>query len=368
MKLLRSLSLATAIVIAELLLASAALSQTSKTSGADLTATSWLVTVDGETRTRTFTVTTGNLMPDGSTGLRATYGWTGGNMNPVQAQINQAASPRQLILITPADTKIVASERSDGSFQGTFSLKNGTVKSVIVTKIAGDIQVAAKKAADEQPMLPGVSHWASRPQLFVGDTWQFEFANKRYAKPGCQYRLSVERITGSSVYARATFPEGCEVSITTAYPIGQGTLQRFDLGLNHYHYSADPYPAFDFPLYVGKTWTRKWQFRLNGWSYNDTVAASVEAFEKVTTPAGTFDAYRVRLVRSYHGEKTGSLTQSGTLEDTFWYSPQVKYFVRRTFVDGGWAHITRELVSYSVNDGAQVLGSQSKANALRQIQ
>lgn len=340
----------------------------SQTQANSLAATSWLATVDGEAKTRTIVIATASPKNDGLLELQATYGFTGGNMYPVQAQISQSASPRQLTLITPADTKVVATERPDGSFQGTFTLKDGRVKGIVIARFADDLRVATRSPNIEQPVPTGVSRWASRPQIFVGDTWQFEFANKRFAKPGCQYRLSVERVTGSSAYARATFPDGCEVSITTAYPIGQGTLQKFDLGLNHYHHSTDPYLTFDFPLYVGKTWSQKWQWKLNGWAYNNAVTASVEAFEKVTTPAGTFDTYRVRLVHSYTGVKTGRWTQAGTLEDTFWYSPQVKYFVKRTYVDPGWSHITRELVSYSVNDGAQLLGSRSSTAAVRSIE
>lgn len=187
-----------------------------------------------------------------------------------------------------------------------------------------------------------------QPVFAVGDKWQYEFANKRYAKPGCRYVIAVERVTDANVYARVQFPDGCDVSITTSYPVASNSVQKFDLSLNHFHHSNSPYRAFDFPLYVGKTWTQKWEWRLNGWTYDDEVAGSVETFEKVVTPAGMFDTYKIRLVRTYRGSKTGYQTQSGVLEDTWWYSPQVKNFVKRTYVDGGWANITRELVSFEV--------------------
>jgi hypothetical protein len=187
-----------------------------------------------------------------------------------------------------------------------------------------------------------------RPAFAPGDTWQYDFANKRYAKPGCHYTLTVERIVSNAVFARVMYPDGCDVSITTAYPVSPNSLQRFDLNFNHYHFSKETYPAFEFPLYVGKKWSRPWEWKLNGWLYSDQVSAEVEAIEKVNTPAGTFDAYRIRLVREYRGTRVGYQTQSGSLEDTFWYAPEVKNFVRRTYLDGGWANITRELVSFKV--------------------
>jgi len=189
---------------------------------------------------------------------------------------------------------------------------------------------------------------AERPTFRVGDTWRYEFGNSRYAKPGCIYAVSVERVTKSNVYARVEFPDGCEVSMTTSYPIASGSVQKFDLSLNHFHFSNTPYRAVDFPLYVGKAWTQKWKWKLNGWTYDDEVAGSVESFEKLTTSAGVFDTYKIRLVRTYRGSKTGDHTQSGKLEDTFWYAPQVKNFVKRSYVDGKWANITRELVSFEV--------------------
>lgn len=189
---------------------------------------------------------------------------------------------------------------------------------------------------------------AERPIYVPGDTWQYAFANNRYAKPGCLYSLKVERVTKSNVFSRVSFPNGCEVSITTAYPVASESLQRFDLSFNHFHYSADPYRAFDFPLHVGKKWNQKWEWKLNGWTYNDDVSAVVEGFEKVTTRAGSFDAFRIRLVRDYRGTRIGYVTQVGALEDTFWYAPAVKNFVKRRYLDRGWADITRELTSYEV--------------------
>lgn len=144
MKTLRSFSLAVIVAMTGLLLPGVALSQSqpSSTDTANLAPTSWLVTVEGEAKTRTLMIAAANPKADGSTELVATYGWTGGNMHPIRAQMVQSGEQRQLVLITPADTKIVATERPDGTFQGTFALKDGKVKGVIIAKSSGDLQVA----------------------------------------------------------------------------------------------------------------------------------------------------------------------------------------------------------------------------------
>lgn len=119
----------------------------SQTQVNNLAATSWIATVEGEAKTRTIAITTVSPKADGVLELQANYSFTGGNVYPVQAQLSQSVSPRQLTLITPADTKIVATERADGSFQGTFTLKDGRVKGIIITRLSGDIQLAAAKPA-----------------------------------------------------------------------------------------------------------------------------------------------------------------------------------------------------------------------------
>lgn len=189
---------------------------------------------------------------------------------------------------------------------------------------------------------------AERPAFFPGDTWQYEFANRRYAKPGCLYQLTVERVTDTNVYLRVAYPDGCEVSLVTAYPVAPNSVHKFDLSLNPYYYSAEPYRWLEFPLFTGKTWTQSWKREQNGWNYVYEIGASVEEQERVSVAAGDFMAYRIRLRVSYRGTKTGFITQSGRLEDTLWYSPDVKNFVKRTFVDPGWASISRELVSFQV--------------------
>lgn len=143
MKTLRSFSLAVIVAMTGLLLPSVALSQSqpSSTDTANLAPTSWLVTVEGEAKTRTLMIAAANPQADGSTELVAAYGRTGGNIYPIRAQMAQSGEQRQLVLITPDSTKIVATERPDGTFQGTFTLTDGRVKRVIITKSASGPQV-----------------------------------------------------------------------------------------------------------------------------------------------------------------------------------------------------------------------------------
>lgn len=230
---MKTMRVFTAIIVAVLwglIVPASAIAQSATTS---LTSTSWLVTVDGEKKTRTITIANSTPKSDGVIHLDATYGWTGGNMHPVQAQISQASSPRQLILITPADTKIIATERADGSFQGTFALKDGTVKGVVVSKLAGDIQVAAAPTTKGLFQKPGSDVPANCAAFFGG--WAGEWPNTGFAvlwvasiDSGCNARV---------IYTRSTTPPKSEKGFTTAtikgntltWPRPDGGTTTFDL-------------------------------------------------------------------------------------------------------------------------------------------
>jgi hypothetical protein len=74
-----------------------------------------------------------------------------------------------------------------------------------------------------------------------------------------------------------------------------------------------PYPSFQWPLRVGLTWTYDGRLFNAVTGFNGPTHASfrVMAYEPVTTPAGTFNAFK--LVAS-HG--------------TYWYSPEVRFVIR----------------------------------------
>jgi hypothetical protein len=307
---------------------------------------SWLATVEGDPSTRTLVITA-EAPTDSGALLNARYGVTGKGITPIEANMSRVANRRQMNLVTQAATNITVTEQADGTFAGTFSQKNGIVKNVVFTRVSEAELVQSLSTSKSQSTTVGPN--LGGPKIVVGDTWQYQFKNEKYAKPGCVYSLTVEEIKNANVYARVNYPEGCEVSITTSYPVPSNSLQKYDLDFNHFHFSSSPYKAFAFPLEVGKKWVQEFQWKLNGWTYNDEINGTIEKMEEVTTPAGTFYAFKIVLKRKYQGTKPGNYTQAGVLDDTWWYAPEVKNFVRREYKDSGWAHIVRELVKYDVS-------------------
>lgn len=97
----------------------------------------WLVTVEGENRTRTLRILGVEQKDAGKFLLEAVYGWTDGNQTAVKAEINQTDLERKLFVTTQPGSKIAATQGPDGSFAGTFTSVNGQVKGLMLDKLSG---------------------------------------------------------------------------------------------------------------------------------------------------------------------------------------------------------------------------------------
>ena len=84
--------------------------------------------------------------------------------------------------------------------------------------------------------------------------------------------------------------------------------------------SWEPYAVWEFPLQVGKSWTKQYKMKLHAQNREVPFETrqNVEAYEDVVVPAGTFKAFRVRT--------------SDTLgnENVQWFAPEVGMFVKAT--------------------------------------
>ena len=100
---------------------------------------------------------------------------------------------------------------------------------------------------------------------------------------------------------------------------------------------------FEFPLAINRTWNFSATNSIRGVARRVAVTCTVDAYEDVSTKAGTFKAFRIRRdVREQ--EMAGGRVETWTT--TVWYAPDVKAVVKLTNSRGRspqW-----EMVSYSV--------------------
>lgn len=111
---------------------------------------SWVVTVEGESRTRTLKISGASQESNDTLLLDAVYGWTDGNQTPISASFVQSGQEVKLLLTTQPGSKVTATQTSNGIFEGTFTPTNGTPKPVKVQKVSGEelqAKITAAKAS-----------------------------------------------------------------------------------------------------------------------------------------------------------------------------------------------------------------------------
>lgn len=81
----------------------------------------------------------------------------------------------------------------------------------------------------------------------------------------------------------------------------------------------DPPSGYDWPLEVGKSWTRRYNMTIHQGNrvIPVEVKVAVEAYEEVTTPGGKFKTFRIRSV-----DNQGN-------DDVNWFSPDLGVFVKQ---------------------------------------
>jgi hypothetical protein len=165
----------------------------------------------------------------------------------------------------------------------------------------------------------------SAPAVKVGDYWEYAVRDGYTQLPRGNYRYEVTRADESSVVVQVTH-EGLLMDTLVYAPGWNGR----ELPLpNTQRFRYDPVlPEYAYPLEAGKSWNTIVRSTdvVTGRSYNTYVQAKVVGWERVSVPAGDFDALRIQ--RSvFAGNMEGWKTQEEILE-TDWYVPSVRRAVR----------------------------------------
>jgi hypothetical protein len=170
------------------------------------------------------------------------------------------------------------------------------------------------------------------PTPAVGDSWTYQYTDVWKHLPGNLNRTEVTAVDAN----------GVQVAVKRA---GTGALlsrSRFtpemnpvERGKTHF---APYYARFAFPLEPGKEWKvdstadnpdagKHWRYQVKGRAIG---------WEKITVPAGEFDAMRVEVISNYQGEEVGSRGGSGQSRETAWYAPSINNFVKLEYQDTNW--------------------------------
>ena len=162
---------------------------------------------------------------------------------------------------------------------------------------------------------------ANRPDVHVGDLWSWQHTNGLADEKDYTSIEDVLEVSDSEIKTRERVkgkPNSSVAAFTREWNPVDVVTARYDPFLRE----------LSFPLQVGKKWDASADKMLfsSGKHGKFLLKGEVLALEKVTVPAGTFDAYKITL----HVDATVSDEDAniGNTLVTIWYAPAVKRYVK----------------------------------------
>ncbi|HET7095910.1 MAG TPA: hypothetical protein VFJ68_00880 [Casimicrobiaceae bacterium] len=177
------------------------------------------------------------------------------------------------------------------------------------------------------PGSTGSGSAAEGPAYRVGDRWVYHGDDGFRVKTEWDETHEVTTIGADGIAARITLKGGLDLTRTELWS-APGQVKVGAIFDNATRRFEEPLHRYDFPLAPGKVWNQ-WV-----WNFNEFTKArgqinryvSVSGWEKVTTPAGTFDAIKLWMVMRLDDETFWRFAT--TCNYTVWYAPAAKAIVR----------------------------------------
>ena len=180
-------------------------------------------------------------------------------------------------------------------------------------------------AAPPPPPNGAVPHNVSAPSVKAGDFWEYAVRDAYTKIPYATMRYEVARADADLVTVDVK-RNGTRVD-TLLFAPGWNPREAPLRNIQRLRF-ADAFPAYAYPLEPGKTWNSvvKAFDPANGRTYNVHVQAKVMGWERVSVPAGDFDALRIRRY-IFAGNAQWFETQEEIMEWD-WYVPALGAVVR----------------------------------------
>lgn len=187
------------------------------------------------------------------------------------------------------------------------------VVSLFALAAVGAVASCAAAGADLAAPAAAPLTQASAPVYAVGEQWEFAFESALDPQQNRNYTQTVESVgNGQTVMA-----VGSGKTVLDA----NGNIMRTAGG------------AFDtsdgklrFPMSVGQSWSTSYVYKSGSWISHCQRDAKVVAIERVSTRAGSFDAFRIEEATSWSGnDQYGG---NGVTHETDWYAPAVGRIVK----------------------------------------
>jgi hypothetical protein len=170
---------------------------------------------------------------------------------------------------------------------------------------------------------------APAPSFKVGDTWQFNISRKGQIASSTDENEGMYELSFSQGAVKLYQIDGSQKNEIRIQPEGPSQQLLRLIG------KSDQRPDLKFPLSAGQKWTYDYETRPAGQPREQkrSVEVNVSGMEQVTTPAGTFKAYKLIKTEGWLavGKKGGAASRGNTT--TYFYSPETRSIVKSSTVN-----------------------------------
>jgi hypothetical protein len=181
--------------------------------------------------------------------------------------------------------------------------------------------------------------------ILPGDRWVYELTDEITGDVRATTTVVVLDVSKSEINTRVS----TRGSASPRQIVFDRTWNRIDDSV--WKYRPSDGMGIAMPIEVGKEWRfeNKATHLRNGTALAQTGQSKVVAKEKITTTAGSFDAFKIEtMIRQVNANDQ---TRAATFAVALWYAPSVNRWVRRTYqlqVEGRLRESqTEELTDYS---------------------
>lgn len=181
---------------------------------------------------------------------------------------------------------------------------------------------------------PAQAQSADRPEVKVGDEWQF----MNYTVVPIQKPNVVWVITSVTPTGIAGTSNGKPLTLTPDLNVIESPTRKFS-----------DRRVLSFPLEIGKSWTYSThiEFKDLGGAQRQDAGVTVAAYEKVTVPAGQFDAFKIETKGKF-GQEEAAGAGAREFTETTWYAPSARAVVKNVYRDPVIGERVQELASFKL--------------------
>jgi len=176
------------------------------------------------------------------------------------------------------------------------------------------------------PALSAQSPDAAIPEIRVGDGWVYDRKDDISGSPIGTFTSLVTEVSPQEIVTQVNYRGKNGHGLVVFDHDWNRTLD------NNIKYKPNDGHGVRMPLAVSKEWRLEYTFSnaKNGVNMKATSLSKVVAQESVTTPAGTFDTFKIdRQIKEFNVADPSRLVESQYL---MWFAPQINHWVRRTFI------------------------------------